>query len=152
MASISLGTSQFALERTLKYLKERELYGDPVEKFQVLRHRIARMASEIELNRQFLINLYIKSEKGDSLFKEALMAKLLATQLCDRIMLQSFQTFGGEGLIDEYPLTRILRNSKSEQIGGGTSEILCEILSKVIINPKEYNEFKKQVKKQTSNI
>ena len=67
-------------------------------------------------------------------------------------MLQSFQTFGGEGLIDEYPLTRILRNSKSEQIGGGTSEILCEILSKVIIDPKESNEFKKQVKKQTSNI
>ena len=152
MASISLGTSQFALEKTLKYLKEREFFGDPVAKFQVLRHRIARMASEIELNRQFLINLYKRFEKGNYLFKEALMAKLLATQLCDRIMLQSFQTFGGDGLIDEYPLTRILRNSKSEQIGGGTPEILCEILSKVIINPKEFNKLKKQVKKQTSKI
>ena len=118
----------------------RVLFGDPVAKFQVLRHRIARMASEIELNRQFLINLYKRFEKGNYLFKEALMAKLLATQLCDRIILQSFQTFGGDGLIDEYPLTRILRNSKSEQIGGGTSEILCEILSKVIINPKEFNQ------------
>ena len=115
MASISLGTSQFALERTLKNLKKRELFGDPVAKFQVLRHRIARMASEIELNRQFLINLYTKFERGNSLFKEALMAKLLlsfVTGLCFEV----FQTFGGEGLIDEYPLTRILRNSKSEQI------------------------------------
>ena len=152
MATISVGTSQFALETTLKYLKEREVFGDPLAKFQVLRHRIAKMASEIELNRQFLINLYTRFEKGDYLFKEALMAKLIATQLCDRVTLHCFQMFGGNGPIEEYPITRIWRDSKSKQIGGGTSEILCEIISKAIIDRKGFNSVKTEKKKQTSKI
>ena len=152
IATISLGTSQFDLEKILKYLKEREVFGDPLAKYQVLRHRIAKMASEIELNRQFIINLYKRFEKGDYLFKEALMAKLLATQLCDRVTLDCFQMFGGHGPIEEYPITRTWRDSKSKQIGGGTSEILCEIISKVIIDRKGFNSVKTEKKKQPSKI
>ena len=140
IAAASIGTSQFALETTIKYIKEREVFGGPIVKFQVLRHRIAKMASEIELNRQFLYNLYAKFEKGDYLVKEASMAKLLATQLCDRVTFQCIQMFGGYGYMEDYPMARMWRDSRLGQIGGGTSEILCETISKAIIDQKEFNQ------------
>jgi len=66
------------------------------------------------------------------------MAKLLATQLSDRVMTQCLQMFGGYGFMEDYPMARMFRDSRLGQIGGGTSEIMCEIISKMMIETKGY--------------
>ena len=138
MAIGAVATSQFALETTLKYMDEREAFGRKINKFQVLRHRVAQMASEIELNKQFVYSLYNRYDKGDYLVKEASMAKLVCTQLADKVTFDCLQMFGGYGYMEDYPIARMWRDSRLGQIGGGTSEILCEIISKILIDGKGY--------------
>lgn len=139
MAIGGVAASSYAMEVTLKYINERSAFGKKLNRFQVLRHRIAQMSSEIEMNRAFVYSLYKRYEKGDYLVKEASMAKLLSTQLTDKVMTQCLQMFGGYGYMEDYPLARMFRDARLGQIGGGTSEILCEIISKSMIDGKGYS-------------
>jgi len=134
MANGGVATSAYALELTLKYINDREAFGKTLNKFQVLRHRIAQMASEIEMNRQFCYSLYDRYQNGDYLVKEASMAKLVCTQMADRVVTDCLQMFGGYGFMEDYPMARMFRDTRLGQIGGGTSEILCEIISKILID------------------
>lgn len=140
MANGGISASTYALEVTLKYMNEREAFGRKINKFQVLRHKIAQMSSEIEMNRAFVYSLYRRYIDGDYLVKEASMAKLLGTQLADKVMTQCLQMFGGYGFMEEYPLARMFRDTRLGQIGGGTSEICCEIISKIMIDKKGYKK------------
>ena len=70
--------------------------------------------------------------------KEASMAKLLGTQLSDKVTFECLQMFGGYGYMEDYPMARMWRDSRLGQIGGGTSEIMCEIISKMMIEGKGY--------------
>lgn len=139
--SMALGAvigSEHALQTTLQYMSEREAFGRPLHKFQELRHRVAQMAAEIEANKAFVYQLYQRLERGDYLVKEASMAKLLATQLADKVATQCLQMYGGYGYMEEYPMARFFRDARLGQIGGGTSEILCEIIAKMVIDDKAY--------------
>ena len=138
MANSGVAQSEYAMECTLKYINEREAFGKKINRFQVLRHRIAQMSAEIEMNKIFVYDLYKRFEEGDYLVKEASMAKLLATQLADRVATQCLQMFGGYGYMEEYPMARLFRDARLGQIGGGTSEILCEIIAKMMIDTKSY--------------
>ncbi len=138
MAVGGVAGANYAMELALQYISERKAFGRSLNKFQVLRHRIAQMASEIEMNRVFVYSLYDRFEQGEYLVKEASMAKLLATQLSDKVITQSLQMFGGYGFMEDYPLARMYRDTRLGQIGGGTSEILCEIISKALIDKKGY--------------
>ncbi|MEZ4888694.1 MAG: acyl-CoA dehydrogenase family protein [Chitinophagales bacterium] len=139
MAVGAVAASEEAIEVTLKYMSEREAFGRSINKFQVLRHRIAQMSAEIEMNKVFVHTLYKRYEDGDYLVKEASMAKLLATQLSDKVTFECLQMFGGYGYMEDYPLARMWRDSRLGQIGGGTSEILCEIIAKTLIDGRGYN-------------
>lgn len=138
MAVGAVAASEHALDVTLKYINERTAFGKKINEFQVLRHRIAQMASEIEKNKQFVYSLYQRFQDGDYLVKEASMAKLLCTQMCDKVTFECLQMFGGYGFMEDYPLARMWRDARLGQIGGGTSEILCEIISKAMIDGKGY--------------
>jgi len=141
--SMALGAvigSEHALQTTLQYMSEREAFGRPINKFQVLRHRVAQMAAEIEANKAFVYQLYQRYEAGDYLVKEASMAKLLCTQLADKVATQCLQMYGGYGYIEDYPMARFFRDARLGQIGGGTSEILCEIIAKMVIDEKAYEK------------
>ncbi len=140
MAITGYAAAEYALELTLQYMSERKAFGRPIDKFQVLRHRIAQMASEIEMNKTFAYTIADRYQQGDYIVKEASMAKLLATQLSDRVMYECLQIFGGYGYMEEYPLARMFRDSRVGTIGGGTSEILCEIISKMVIDQKNYQK------------
>ena len=139
--------SAYAMELTLKYMNEREAFGKKIHQFQVLRHRVAQLSAEIELVRQFTYSIYRRYQKGEYVVKEAAMAKLLSTQLADKVMTQCLQMFGGYGFMEEYPLARMFRDARLGQIGGGTSEIMCEIISKIIIDQKGYTAPKVVYKK-----
>ncbi|MEM7368941.1 MAG: acyl-CoA dehydrogenase family protein [Bacteroidota bacterium] len=139
MAIGAIASSEYALEVTLQYMSERSAFGKTINRFQVLRHRIAQMAAEIEMNKQFVYSLYHRYQQGDYLVKEASMAKLLATQLADKVATECLQMFGGYGYMEDFPLARMFRDARLGQIGGGTSEILCEIIAKAVIDGLGYS-------------
>lgn len=140
LASGGVAAASYALEVTLKYINEREAFGKKLNRFQVLRHRIAQMAAEIEMNKSFVYSLYRRYQGGDYPVKEASMAKLLGTKLADKVVTECLQMFGGYGYMEDYPLARMFRDARLGQIGGGTSEIMCEIISKMMIEGQQYSE------------
>jgi len=139
MALIGVAQAQLAIDYAMQYMSEREAFGKSINKFQVLRHRIARMLSEVTANRAFVYTLYKQFERGDYIIKEAAMAKLTCTELSDKVCYECMRIFGGYGYMESYPMARLLRDSQLGTIGGGTSEILCEIISKMTIDTKKYN-------------
>ncbi len=130
--------TEYALEYTLEYMSERTAFGKTIDKFQALRHKIADIASEVEMAKQFNYAVAKQLDEGHYVVKEASMSKLLSTKIADEGINSCLQFLGGYGYMEEYPLARMLRDSRLGPIGGGTSEILREIIAKMIIDKKEY--------------
>ncbi|MDT0643001.1 acyl-CoA dehydrogenase family protein [Zunongwangia sp. F363] len=130
--------ADYALNYTLNYMSEREAFGKTIDKFQALRHSVADMASEIEMCREFNYSVAKRMEDGIYVVKEASMSKLLSTKMADKVIYDCLQMLGGYGYMEDYPLARLYRDSRLGPIGGGTSEILREIIAKMIIDKKEY--------------
>ncbi len=115
-----------ALAYSLKYMSERKAFGRPINKFQVLRHRIAQLAAEIEATKQFVLYCCRLNNDGKYAVKECSMSKLLSSELSDKVMYQCLQFFGGYGYMEEFKIARMFRDSRIGTIGGGTSEIMID--------------------------
>jgi alkylation response protein AidB-like acyl-CoA dehydrogenase len=100
---------------------------------------VAQLAAEIEMQKQFVYHLVGRYNKGEYIVKEAAMAKLLGTQLCDKVTFEVVQFLGGYGFMEDYQAARMWRDSRLGQIGGGTSEIMKEIIAKMTIDEVKYN-------------
>ncbi len=136
MAVSAVAASDYALDYTLRYMSSREAFGRPLDRFQVLRHRIAQLASELERARQFNYALCQAYDAGEHIVKECAMAKMLSTELADKVVNQCLQMFGGYGYMEEYKIARMWRDSRLGTIGGGTSEIMCEIIAKAMVDDR----------------
>lgn len=132
--------AEFALDYTMKYMSERKAFGKTINSFQVLRHKIVDMTSEMTMCKEFNYSVANKLNKGEYAVKEATMSKLLSTKMADQVIYDCLQLLGGYGYMEDYPLARLLRDSRIGPIGGGTSEILKEVLAKLIIDKKEYKK------------
>ena len=130
--------SEWALEYAIGYMKERTAFGKPISKFQALRHKVADLASEVEMAKAFNYVTAQRLDNGEYVVKEATMSKLLSTKIADQVAYDCVQLLGGYGYMEEYPLARNLRDSRLGPIGGGTSEILREIISKMVIDGVNY--------------
>ncbi|MGB7786897.1 MAG: acyl-CoA dehydrogenase family protein [Salinimicrobium sp.] len=130
--------AQYAIDYTLQYMSEREAFGKTIDQFQALRHTMAELASEVEMAKEFNYSIAERMERGVYVVKEASMSKLLSTKIADNVIYQCLQFLGGYGYMEDYPLARLSRDSRLGPIGGGTSEILREIIAKMIIDKKEY--------------
>ena len=123
-------TSQLALEESLKWAREREAFGKPIGKFQVIKHRLAEMATALEVSREFTYRQAAKMAAGQSVIKEISMAKNVATDTSDRITTEAVQILGGLGYMRESLVERLYRDNRILSIGGGTREVMNEIISK----------------------
>ncbi|WP_226500303.1 acyl-CoA dehydrogenase family protein [Pseudomonas sp. MWU16-30322] len=123
-------TSQLALEQALKWAREREAFGKPIGKFQVIKHRLAEMATALEVSREFTYRQAAKMAAGQSVIKEISMAKNVATDTSDRITSEAVQILGGLGYMRESLVERLYRDNRILSIGGGTREVMNEIISK----------------------
>ncbi len=123
-------TAQLALEESLKWAKEREAFGKPIGKFQVIKHRLAEMATALEVSREFTYRQAAKMAAGQSVIKEISMAKNFATDTSDRITNEAVQILGGLGFMRESLVERLYRDNRILSIGGGTREVMNEIISK----------------------
>ena len=130
--------AEFALDYVINYMQERVAFGKSLDKFQALRHKIAEMASKVDMCREYNYSITKRLDQGAYVVKEASMSKLLSTKMADDVIYDALQLLGGYGYMEEYPLARLSRDSRLGPIGGGTSEILKEIIAKIVIDNKEY--------------
>lgn len=130
--------AEYALEYALKYMSERQAFGRTIDKFQALRHTISDLYTEMEICKEFNYSVAYRLNKGEYVVKHATMSKLKSTKMADDVIYQCLQFLGGYGYMEDYPMARLFRDSRLGPIGGGTSEILREILAKIIIDKKEY--------------
>ena len=125
--------AEHALEYALQYMSERQTFGTTINQYQALRHRLVDLYADMELCREYNYIVASRLNKGEYVVKEATISKLKSTKMADEVIYECLQFLGGYGYIEDYPLARMLRDSRLGPIGGGTSEILKEIL---IINSK----------------
>jgi acyl-CoA dehydrogenase len=138
MAINAHARAEYAIEYTIDYMSQREAFGTKINKFQALRHTMVEHATDVEHCKVFNYAAVARLNKGEYVVKEATMAKLKSTKVADETIYSCLQMLGGYGYMEEYPLARLFRDSRLGPIGGGTSEILKEILSKMIIDKQDY--------------
>ncbi|WP_445455401.1 acyl-CoA dehydrogenase family protein [Flavobacterium sp. HNIBRBA15423] len=138
MAINAHARAEYAIEYTIEYMSQREAFGKTIDKFQALRHKIVEHVTDVEHCKLFNYSAVARLDKGEYVVKEATMAKLKSTKVADETIYSCLQMLGGYGYMEEYPLARLFRDSRLGPIGGGTSEILKEILSKMIIDKQNY--------------
>ena len=130
VAAMGVGLAQGAYDLAYAYAREREQFGRPIAQFQAVQFRLADMATEIEAGRALVYKAAWLKDQDRAFAKEAAMAKLYTGELSHRVANWALQIHGGYGYMDEFPISRAWRDARLITIGGGTSEIMKEIISK----------------------
>jgi acyl-CoA dehydrogenase len=132
MAIGAVGAMQRLIETTVAYALDREAFGRPIGKFQAIRHHVAEMATKAEASRALTYNALRLFHSGQDCIQEVSMAKLLTQRAVLEIADQSLQIHGGYGYMREYGIERAVRDARLGPIGGGTDEIMKEIVGKTM--------------------
>jgi citronellyl-CoA dehydrogenase len=119
------------VEDAIRYGNEREAFGKPLIKFQVWRHKFVEHLTAIEAAKRLTYHAVALFDAKEDPVKEISMAKLFAGDLAQKVAYDCQQFFGGMGYIEETPIARAWRDIRLITIGGGTSEIMKEIISKL---------------------
>ena len=126
-------TSQLALEESIQYVKEKVAPKQPFSTFQVTRHKLADMATLVEASREFVYRVAAKIEAGLNQVKEISMAKNFSCMVSDQVTYDASQIHGRFGYLREYLVERLSRDNRILSIGGGTTEIMKEVIAKYIV-------------------
>jgi alkylation response protein AidB-like acyl-CoA dehydrogenase len=132
MALAQVASGQRIYDLAKAYVLDRSAFGRPIGKFQVWRHRFADMATRLEAGRALTYHALRLFHQGEYPIKEVAMAKLYTSEVAFHIADECVQAHGGLGYMMEYPAQRALRDSRLGPIGGGTSEIMKEIIGRVM--------------------
>jgi len=131
-----IGISRGALEHAVAYSKERKQFGKPIAEFQGVQFQIAQAATELEAARLMVYNAARLKDAGRPFVKEAAMAKLFSSQVCERVTSISVEILGGNGYTREYPVEKFWRDSKIGKIYEGTSNMQLATIAKTILTDK----------------
>ena len=126
-------TAQRCVNLTLDWVKQRQTFGRPLSGRQVVRHRVAEMARRTDVARTYTRAVIDRWQAGENVFAEVAMAKNTAVEACDEVVDSAVQLFGGLGYMRESEVERHYRDSRILGIGGGTNEIMTEIVSKLLL-------------------
>jgi len=119
-----------ALEDTIAYVQQRHAFDEPLSKKQVVRHKLADLATLIEAGRWLTYAACLKFRDREDAVKEISMVKLFTAEMAQKVAYDCVQLHGGYGYMREYPIERFFRDIRLMTIGGGTSEIMKEIIAK----------------------
>jgi acyl-CoA dehydrogenase len=130
MALSAVAAADLTLELAMAYGRDRQAFGRPVGRFQVWRHRFADLATEIEAARSLTYHALRKVVAGEDAVREVSMAKWLACELDWKVADEAVQVHGGYGYMMEFPVQRAWRDARLGPIGGGTTEIMKELIGR----------------------
>ena len=119
-----------ALEDTIAYVQQRHAFDEPLSRKQVVRHKLADLATLIEAGRWLTYAACLKFRDREEAVKEISMVKLFTAEMAQKVAYDCVQLHGGYGYMREYPIERFFRDIRLMTIGGGTSEIMKEIIAK----------------------
>jgi alkylation response protein AidB-like acyl-CoA dehydrogenase len=122
--------AQHMFDKTLQYVQERNVFGRPLAKFQVTRHKFAEMATKIETARQMVYNTAWRIQNGEYPVREISIAKLYASRIAFEVADECLQLHGGNGYMKEYGIERAWRDVRLNRIGAGTDEIMLEVIGR----------------------
>ena len=131
LAGQCVAIAELAYRESVEYAKQRHAFGKSLSGFQVIRHKLADMATDIAAARALTGECVTRFLNGEQTPSLAAMAKNAATDMCSRVCDQAVQIHGGYGYMREYVVERLYRDARLYPIGGGTREIMNEIISKV---------------------
>ena len=135
LAVQAYATAQRCLDLTMQWVKDRETFGRPLASRQVVRHQVAEMARQVWVARtttRAAFDAWLGSDAVDGGVTEVSMAKNTACAACDSVVDTAVQLFGGMGYVREGEVERHYRDSRILRIGGGTDEIMTEVVAKRI--------------------
>jgi acyl-CoA dehydrogenase len=130
MALGAVGAMQVAFERTLQYARERTTFGKPLGSHQAIRHKLAEIAVKIEAGRDVTYSALRRYVAGEDAVREVTIAKLATQRSALEVMDSCLQIHGGNGYMAEYGIERSVRDARLGPIGGGTDEIMREVLGR----------------------
>jgi butyryl-CoA dehydrogenase len=132
IASQSVGMARAAFDAALAYARERETFGKPIFEHQSVQFKLADMATKIEAARQLIRHAASMKDAGLPCLKEAAMAKLVASEMAERVVSDAMQVFGGYGYVSDFPIERIYRDVRVCQIYEGTSDIQKILIARAL--------------------
>ena len=130
MALGAVGTMRWLLERAVAYCGEREAFGRPIGRNGVIRAKVAEMATKLEAGRAVTYSALRRHAAGEECIREVTIAKLQTQRAAVEVADECLQIHGGYGYMTEYGIERALRDARLGPIGGGTDEIMKEILGR----------------------
>jgi alkylation response protein AidB-like acyl-CoA dehydrogenase len=129
-AAGAVASAQAVFDKTLRYANERQAFGRPIGKFQVIRHKFAEMATKIESARQLTYTTAWRFANGEYPVREISMAKLYASRIACEVADECLQIHGGAGYMKEYGIERVWRDLRLNRIGAGTDEIMLDVIGR----------------------
>jgi alkylation response protein AidB-like acyl-CoA dehydrogenase len=129
-AAGAVASAQAVFDKTLQYANERQAFGRPIGKFQVIRHKFAEMATKIESARQLNYTTAWRFANGEYPVREISMAKLYASRIACEVADECLQIHGGAGYMKEYGIERVWRDLRLNRIGAGTDEIMLDVIGR----------------------
>jgi isovaleryl-CoA dehydrogenase len=133
IAGISLGIAQACVDQCIKYAQERKQFGKHLGSFQMIQKMIAEMATETEMMRHFLYSVCRQYDNGSKGPTIAAQVKLQLPKMATKIALDAIQLHGGYGYSREFPVERMMRDNKLNEIGAGTNEVMIMIIAKNLL-------------------
>lgn len=125
-------SADLALKECLRYVTERRAFGRPLQGFQVIRHKLANMATKVEAAKALAYSVANRVNQGEYLVKEVSMAKNFGAEVAQQVCYDAVQIFGGMGYMRETFVERLARDARLLPIGGGTTEMMNEIIAKLL--------------------
>ena len=130
-----IGVAQGALTAAVGYLNERKQFGKALSEFQGIQFQVAQAATDLEAARLMVYNASRLKDAGRDIAREGAMAKLFASQVCERVTSVCVELFGGYGYTKDYPVEKFYRDAKIGAIYEGTSNMQLQTIAKAVLRP-----------------
>jgi acyl-CoA dehydrogenase len=133
LAANCVAIGQLALDASIRHAQQRHAFGRPIARFQVNRHKIAEMATKLAGSRAFLLSVAARYRDGEDVMVDVAMVKNHAVEMCSFVTDAAVQLHGGMGYMRESLVERLYRDARLYPIGGGTTEIMRELIGRHLV-------------------
>ena len=132
VGALSVGLAMGAYDEALSYAKERRQFGQPISKFQAIQFKLADMLTEIEHAKLMVLKAAWEKDQGRDFALSASLGKLFSGEVSRRVVNEAVQVHGGYGFMEEYPVSRMYRDQKINEIGEGTNEVQRLVIARLM--------------------